>query len=489
MKLSSVGVSTIHQSENNVAFLKMSLKHLFPSHSTSEELLNLSSFPSRDASQSEAKATDPLRERVGPLTSMTDLDSVERGGSQEWSQGLEAQEDLQLFNRDVACQTDLECPQCIESVNQMGIAVESRSTQTAPETRSVFTRSSRFLPTRQTCSNSPIPDDPFTLARVSSRGDSTAVLSSRRVRGRFRGRGRGRGRGAAQVNAVNQNALEQNNQPVIGRARQDRRAAGFDTLLALLESRLGEAAGRPIQDPPPAPPPSGRVTTSNPVTQTERQPPQAGGANASADVAIQVVAYDGDSSSSSDTLFAILAPKNHATVFRTTSARQAKFQQNSLALSKDAGVVGQLTPGPSHVAPPRVNMQSTTLNDRTPTTVTGAPSNSVTVTDQLERDMPVTVASAMPIPTLADWITRVNPPPSRNRRGGVRSFFGRLLGKENATMARQRSHAQRNSAVTRLGAPASESAAVSKSLPAVSTVKRAVPVVTGATRSDSDSTH
>ncbi|XP_022664941.1 flocculation protein FLO11-like isoform X1 [Varroa destructor] len=509
----------------------MSLRHFsFPSHSTTEELVDLAS---RDASQSEPKTTDLIRESVTvPVISVSEVSFSEQAPSAGWSQPVEiSQDDSSRLCRDAACQTEFECPMCNQALSRTEIAVESRSTQTAPETRSVFTRSSRFLSARHGCSDpAPPPDDPFTLARVSSKGDSTAVLSSRRVRGRFRGRGRGRGRGAAPANAVVQNASEQN-QLNGGRGRQDRRAAGFDTLLALLESRLGEAAGRPpVQDgqpstaaaaaaaaaapPPPSSSSTGRATTLSNVTIPLDRQPEMGASNSSTDVAVQVVAYDGDSSSSSDTLFGVSAPKNQAPVFRTSSSRMAKLQQNLSARTKTTTTTTTTTntsatsaAAPSTPAdirgsrfssfPAASNIYESTNSSRDAVSGTHVktsppphypPLTALATPNQQKRDIPSTVASSLPIPTIADWITNINRGPTRIRRVGVRGFLDRLLGKESVATTLQRGQADvKNSSLAPANARNSNRSA--SSVAPIGRVKSPVLVAAGArTRSDSDST-
>lgn len=80
--------------------------------------------------------------------------------------------------KEVACQTDpitnVSCSDFMMQ-NNANTKLESRATQTEPSTRSVFTRSSRFLPV--STENVQDRPPPTTSMTPSHRGDSTAVLS------------------------------------------------------------------------------------------------------------------------------------------------------------------------------------------------------------------------------------------------------------------------------------------------------------------------
>lgn len=143
----------------------MSQEHICPSRAADRGPARLEQ--SRVVS---AELASPESTSRKPLVRAQEDASASTGGST-------AQVSLQTGDRrEVACQTDAISDFALfGSLSTSAGRLENRSTQTEPATRSVFTRSSRFLPEP----NEHQSDRPFSAgsASPSHRGDSTAVLS------------------------------------------------------------------------------------------------------------------------------------------------------------------------------------------------------------------------------------------------------------------------------------------------------------------------
>ncbi|OQR70172.1 hypothetical protein BIW11_11803 [Tropilaelaps mercedesae] len=324
--------------------------------------------------------------------------------------------------RDVACQTDAIsyvgfCNSRTSPVDKL----ENRATQTEPATRSVFTRSSRFLPTLNDNSS----DRPHTAASMSPshRGDSTAVLSSGRGRGRFRGRGHNRVRPRRAVSLPNVNTtVNQNNQDQIDPLNAQTVIRGRNTsffssdtantpndILAILEARLGETplqslSTRSLQEPPAPPPVS--PTESTPVTQSHGGTLEV--------LSVKVMAQDIESLSTSDN-FTILAPKSlHKTPVKPVMVFGAKRQH-----LRDFSTWTTEIDSTSD-RPPRTALNSDTALFDSSSAATAATSGSSHTNN----------APGTSLLMSFDGLNAVDTPEVRNRRRGVRGFLCRLLGKE-----------------------------------------------------------
>ncbi|XP_022709713.1 uncharacterized protein LOC111272492 [Varroa jacobsoni] len=336
--------------------------------------------------------------------------------------------------RDVACQTDLISDFTLPNAPSSSPSkLENRSTQTEPATRSVFTRSSRFL----LVSNENPSERQYSTASVtpSHRGDSTAVLSSGRGRGRFRGRGNNRVRLRRAVslpnittattlnnnnNSNNQDQINLLNPEAVGRSASLFTSGGASTpndILALLEARLGEtplqsSSTRSLQDPPAPPPVS--PTEATPITRLQGVSVTPG-----ATLSVQIMAQDADSLSTSDNL-TILAPKSQQAVpVKPVPGFSPKRQQHH-DFSTWTTEIDSMSERPPRVAP---NANTSSVNSSL-SPLPGRTSWGSTQT------------TSMPGTSLLmnfDGLNIVGSPEARNRRRGVRGFLSRLLGKEGSS--------------------------------------------------------